>query len=164
MKTELFRYAFWSLLKVFERFCNEVTKDVTTFLARFASACPRLGLVLLYWILFIQLWQVVNIFRIKGRLKFCNILHNFLCNTLVMSWVKASICCSSFIESSNVGLRRCLFWRELNSLSRVWIFVKVYWASSKLSVHSGGILTWVAWLLPWTSTSWRTKESVSDML
>ena len=81
-----------------------------------------------------------------------------------MSWVKISICCSSFIESSNVGLRRCLFWSELNSFSRFWIFVNVYWASSKLSVHSGGTLTWVAWLLPWTSTSWRTKESVSDML
>jgi hypothetical protein len=48
IRTELFRYAFWSLLKVFDRFCNDVTKDVTTFLARFASACPRLGLVLLY--------------------------------------------------------------------------------------------------------------------
>lgn len=84
-------------------------------------------------------------------------------HTLVISWVSASICFSSFMESSNVGFRRCLFCKELSSFIRDWILDKTYWDSSKLSVQSGGIRICVDRpLLFMSPPSWWTREAVSD--
>ena len=83
--------------------------------------------------------------------------------TWVISWVNSSICFSSFIESSNVGFKRCLFCNVVSSFICVWICDMVYWASSKLSDQSGGIHKCVFRDLdPEAPSSWLTSETLSD--